>query len=95
MTNQTFNLAHGKGSSLVELAGMIGEEVGREPVMRMEPSQRGEVTYYVANIGKARALLGYEPKVPLREGIHRTVQWWRETGHLPSEAPGNEAECDS
>ncbi len=35
----------------------------------------GEVTHYVANIGKARALLGYTPQTPLREGIGRAVAW--------------------
>jgi len=85
VVDQTFNLAFGKGSTLVELAELIGEEVGQTPDMTLEPSQAGEVTYYVANIGKAKALLGYEPQIPLREGIRRTVQWWRETGRLPAE----------
>ena len=84
LADQTFNLAYGKGSTLVELAEFIGDEVGQTPEMKLEPSQAGEVTYYVANIGKARALLGYEPQVPLREGIRRTIQWWRETGRLPA-----------
>jgi nucleoside-diphosphate-sugar epimerase len=32
----------------------------------------------VADISKAKELLGYDPKVPLDEGIHLTVQWNRE-----------------
>ncbi|KAJ7755908.1 hypothetical protein B0H16DRAFT_707846 [Mycena metata] len=32
------------------------------------------------NIEKAKALLGYQPKVSLEEGIRRTVEWWKETG---------------
>jgi len=43
--------------------------------MTIEPPRVGEVTHYVANIGKARALLGYEPRVPLSEGIRRAVAW--------------------
>ncbi|KAK0502013.1 hypothetical protein EDD18DRAFT_1317386 [Armillaria luteobubalina] len=32
------------------------------------------------NIDKARLLLGYEPKISLEEGIHRTVEWWKASG---------------
>jgi len=73
--NHTINLAFGQGNSLVTLAEYIGEEVGIRPRITLEPSRVGEVTHYVANIGKARALLGYTPQVPLREGIRRAVAW--------------------
>lgn len=73
--NHTINLAYGQGHSLVAMAEYIGEELGIAPDMTVEPSRVGEVTHYVANIGKARAILGYDPKVPLRDGIRRTVAW--------------------
>jgi dTDP-D-glucose 4,6-dehydratase len=46
--------------------------------MTLAPSLLGEVTHYVADLSKARALLGYDPKVPLDEGIARAVAWFRE-----------------
>lgn len=73
--NHTINLAYGQGNSLLSLADYIGQALEIEPEIRVEPSRVGEVTHYVANIGKARALLNYEPKVPLREGIERAVAW--------------------
>lgn len=73
--NHTINLACGQGHSLVSMAEYIGEELGIKPNMTVEPPRVGEVTHYVANIGKARSILGYDPKVPLREGIRRTVAW--------------------
>jgi UDP-glucose 4-epimerase len=73
--NQTINLAYGQGNSLVTLAEYISEELGVTTDITIEPSRVGEVTHYVANVGKARALLGYEPSVPLREGIRRAVAW--------------------
>ena len=82
--NHTINLAYGHGNSLVNMAKFIGEELGVEPNMTIEPSQVGEVTHYVANIGKAHALLGYQPKTPLREGIAKSVawsvKWWEDHG---------------
>jgi UDP-glucose 4-epimerase len=73
--NQTINLAYGQGNSLVTLAEYISEELGVTTDITVRPSRVGEVTHYVANVGKARALLGYEPSVPLREGIRRAVAW--------------------
>lgn len=83
--NHVINLAYGQGSSLVTMAEYVGEAFGVTPDMRFEPSRVGEVTHYVANIGKARALLGYEPETPLREGIGRAVAWSRDwwAGHPP------------
>jgi len=73
--HQTINLAYGQGNSLVTLAEYIGEALGIEPQMIIKPPRVGEVTHYVANIGKARALLSYTPQVSLKEGIERSVAW--------------------
>lgn len=75
IANHTINLAHGQGNSLVNMARFIGEELGKTPDMTIEPARVGEVTHYVANVGKARALLDYHPQIPLREGIRRSVAW--------------------
>jgi len=84
--NQTINLAYGQGHSLIALAEYIGEALGVAPQLSVEPPRVGEVTHYVANIGKARALLGYDPQVPLREGIARAVAW--ATDYWRSHPPG-------
>lgn len=76
--NQTINLAYGHGNSLVKMAEYVGEAVGKQPRITIAPSLLGEVTHYVADISKARQLLGYEPKVPLEEGIPRAVEWNRQ-----------------
>ena len=75
MGNHTINLAFGQGNSLINMAKFIGEALNIEPNMTVEPARVGEVTHYVANIGKARALLDYTPKTSLREGIQKAVEW--------------------
>jgi UDP-glucose 4-epimerase len=75
--NQTINLAYGEGNSLVKMAQLIGEALGKEPRITLAPTQLGEVTHYVADITKARELLGYSPEVPLEEGIFKAVEWNR------------------
>ncbi len=77
VTNQTINLAYGKGSSLVAMAQYIGQALDIEPEIKVEAAKRpGEVTHYVADLSKAEELLDYHPQVGLEQGIRRAVDWW-------------------
>ena len=75
--NRTINLAYGKGNTLEFLAECISKTLGVEPDVSFLPSQKGEVTRYVADIGQARELLGYQPRVSLAEGIPLAIAWAR------------------
>jgi UDP-glucose 4-epimerase len=73
--NHTINLAFGQGQSLVEMAHYVAECLGVTADLTIEPSRVGEVTHYVANIGKARTLLDYNPTTKLKDGIQKSVEW--------------------
>lgn len=78
IANETINLAYGQGNSLVQMAEYVAQALGAPPRIKVEPSKRvGEVTHYVADISRAQELLGYQPQVPLEEGIRRAVAWAR------------------
>jgi nucleoside-diphosphate-sugar epimerase len=77
---ETFNLAYGEGHRLVEVVSHIARALDRRVEVRLEPARAGEVTWYVADIGKARRALDYVPRVPVEEGIDRAMRWaaeWR------------------
>jgi UDP-glucose 4-epimerase len=78
VANETINLAYGQGNTLVRAAELIGSALGVEPQISFASSLLGEVTHYVADIRKARELLGWEPATPLDEGIPKAVAWFRE-----------------
>ena len=80
---QTVNLACGKGHTLLEMTELIGKAVGKKPDITIAPVRLGEVTHYVADITKARKMLGYEPRTTLKEGIPQAVAWAMEwwAGH--------------
>lgn len=87
--NQTINLAYGQGNNLTTMAEYIGEALRMTPEIHYESPRIGEVTHYVANIGKARALLDYNPKTPLREGICKAVAWdeaWKNRNFISDRA---------
>lgn len=74
-----FHLATGKGTRISELAESIYgffPEMDRQ--IRYESARTGEVDKNFADYGKAKQVLGFEPRVPLQEGLEKTVQWYRE-----------------
>jgi UDP-glucuronate 4-epimerase len=89
VVNQTINLAYGQGNTLVHVAERIAHELDVEPQMTLAPSLLGEVTHYVADLTKARELLGYDPQVPLDEGLARAVSWFTEhrSAHPEEDVP--------
>lgn len=80
VVNQTVNLAYGQGSTLVDAVNIISLALGKAPQVTYEPARSGEVTRYVADITKARHLLGYEPQTPLTAGIPLAISWARQHG---------------
>jgi UDP-glucuronate 4-epimerase len=80
--DETINLAYGQGQTLYDLVTLIELATGKTAQATYAPSQTGEVTRYVADITKARQLLGYAPQTPLSRGIVQYVKWCRETGFL-------------
>ena len=79
---ETINLAYGQGATLQDLVNIISLALGKEAKVRYEASRTGEVTRYVADISKARELLGYCPQTPLTAGVPLSIKWQREIGVL-------------
>lgn len=75
---EIFNLGGSQTTALIDLVHWIAAELGVEPRVEMLPEQPGDVPITFADVDKARGLLGYEPKVPIREGLRRYVAWYRE-----------------
>ncbi len=77
----TYNIGSGKCLTLLDFFEIVSEEVGGDARSRLKvgaiPYRQNETMWMCADISRARADLGYEPQVPLREGIARTVAWYR------------------
>lgn len=74
--NDTFNIAFGQGTSILEVAQLMKELTGSKVSIDISGSRTGEVVKYVADISKAQNVLGYEPKVTIVEGIKRSIGWY-------------------
>jgi len=91
VAGETFNLAYGEGHLLVEVVQLIAAALDRVPQIDLRPARPGEVTWYVADISKARHRLGYAPRVPVEQGIERAMLWAAEyeAGRFQAPAAGH------
>jgi UDP-glucose 4-epimerase len=77
---KVINVAGGRRVTLNELLGVlkiITNGTSEEPEYR-EP-RVGDVRHSLADLTRARELLGYEPRVGLEEGLRATVEWWKKS----------------
>lgn len=76
-SGQTFNVATGRGTTFEELARAVVEVTGASVPVQWSDSL-GPASSWVADISRAQRMLGYAPRVPLREGLAELVAWCRE-----------------
>lgn len=75
--NQVYNIACGEQTSLLELFNGLNNEAGTDLQPVFGPERLGDVKHSLADITKARKLLGYEPDIAVAEGLGRTFAWYR------------------
>ena len=75
---EIFNLGRGQPINLMDFIGEIERATGKSATKIMMPPQAGDVSQTWADISKAKALLGYEPKTSIREGVKSFVDWYKE-----------------
>jgi UDP-glucuronate 4-epimerase len=74
---EIFNLGESQTVPLTRLIALLEEALGKQAILDRQPAQPGDVPITYANIDKARARLGYAPRVPIEAGIPRFVEWFR------------------
>jgi UDP-glucose 4-epimerase len=79
---QAVNVASGRSYSLLEMLAELGRLVGVDPEPEFAAPRPGDVRYSLADLSRARELLGYEARVGFREGLARLVQLAREGKYL-------------
>ena len=70
-----FNVGTGVGTSVVDMANILLEEAGTRVPLEFAPKRPGEAQESFVDIGKAERLLGWKPRVTLREGLAQSYRW--------------------
>ena len=74
---EVFNLGNHRSEKLTDMIDCIERACGREAQRELLPMQDGDVPRTYADIDNARTKLGYEPTMPIAEGIPDFVAWYR------------------
>ena len=79
VTDEVFNIASGVETSLNDLANALLKVMESDLRPQYGPERKvNPVPRRLADVSKARRLLGFEARVPLEDGLRRLVAWWRE-----------------
>jgi nucleoside-diphosphate-sugar epimerase len=88
VVGEVFNVGCGERISIAHVWGEIRKITGADVDAEHAPGRAGEVRDSLADLTRIRERLGYEVKVPLAEGLRRTVAWLK----LQREADGGEGD---
>ena len=75
--NQVYNIGCGQQTTLLQLFQYLRKIAGSGIEATHAPERPGDVKHSLADISKARELLGYNPSVSVEEGLRRTYEWYK------------------
>jgi UDP-glucose 4-epimerase len=82
---EVFNVGNQRSVvTIFDLASRIRRLMGADVEIKFRPLHYTDVEMRIPNVDKARALLGWEPKVDLDEGLARTIAWYRDRQPAPA-----------
>jgi len=75
-----YNIGGGPANkiSLLECINVIGEVLGKKPVIEFHPDRPGDMRYFVCDISEANKKFGFNPTVRPREGVTALLKWIEE-----------------
>jgi UDP-glucose 4-epimerase len=77
VAGEAINVGSGVGTALTDLAEYLTTRIDSCPGFEVTTEQTGEPARMVADLGKARALLGFDPEYGIETGLNETIEWYR------------------
>ncbi len=71
------NIARGERITVLELAQILTTLARLDAQPEFAPPRPGDVQHSLADISRARTILGYQPRVSVAEGLSKTLEWYR------------------
>ena len=75
---RVMNVGSGTETTLLDLVAAIGSAAGVGLRVVHAAAREGDIQRSAASVALARALLGYRPQTPLRDGLAETLYWYRD-----------------
>ena len=92
LVGEAVNIAYGHGVTVREICELLLEILNSELEPEMAEPRPGDVDRHYADTTKARTILGFEPKIGIRDGLERYARWVEANGQAelaPAEAVRN------
>ena len=77
VAGQIFNIATGHRFNLNETVELLRPLTGYTGDVEYAPERGGDIKHSLADISLAKSKLKYDPRVDFKEGLRRTVEWYR------------------
>lgn len=74
---EVVNIACGEAITVNAIIKLINELLGKNVQPVYEPPRAGDVKHSLADITAAKKLIGFEPVVPFRQGLEKSIDWYR------------------
>lgn len=74
---EIINLGGDEPVTLTQMVETIEEVMGKKAELDRKPVQPGDVPRTMADVSKAKRMLGYEPKTSFKEGVAKQYEWYR------------------
>lgn len=78
MAGKEFNIGTGKETKIIDLAKKIVELTNSKSKIRFEKGRPGDLVGLQADVNRIKKDLGWEPKIPMEEGLKQTIAWYKE-----------------
>jgi nucleoside-diphosphate-sugar epimerase len=80
LNGEVFNVGCGERVTLNQMLQLLNELTGQRRQATYAAPRSGDVRHSLADLGRIRERLGYQPVVAFREGLARTLEWYRSGG---------------
>ncbi|MBI3991581.1 MAG: SDR family oxidoreductase [Candidatus Omnitrophica bacterium] len=78
VSGRVFNVACGEKWTLMDILSELNRIFGKEISPKFTKSRQGDVRHTLADLKQAETFLGYHPEIFFKEGLIKTVKWFRE-----------------
>jgi len=79
---QAFNIGGGQVASVAQVAQTLVELAGGPAAQAAEHEPKGEIPHQALDTHRLRQATEWRPKTTLRDGLSRTLDWWKDRAHL-------------
>lgn len=74
---EVFNVAYGGREYLIDIYYSLAKALGKDIEPLFGPDRKGDIKHSNADIGKAKAMLGYDPEYDFESGLNEAIEWYK------------------